>query len=38
MNSVRVQKGSQSLEGLKIVQKVVLTVYQEQAQKYVNII
>jgi len=38
MNSVRVQKVGQSLEGSKIVQKVVHMIYQEQAQKYINII
>lgn len=38
MNSVRVQKVSQSSEGSKIVQKVVLKFYQEQAHKYMNII
>jgi len=38
MNSVTVQKVSQSSEGSKIVQKLVLKVYQERALKYMNII
>jgi len=38
MSSIRVHKVSQSSEGSKIVQKVVLKVYQEQAHKYMNII
>jgi len=38
MNQVRVWKVSQSSEGSKIVQKVVHMVYQEQVQKYMNII
>jgi len=38
MNPVRVQKVSQSSEGSKIVQKFVHIIYQEQAQKYMNII